>query len=1350
MNIIKKFVLIFIIALITILGIIPSFSYGEALNDAQRKALVDVVVKIIDEGNKSRVLRYSQGHRMYGYDWRKVTQSTKQLTTGYVNLTDADLIRVKEILVRDLGADWDDVSMPKVKAYYCNFLGDDIKDTIPFDCSSLVSAAYHMTVGTPYGNWAWNSSKYSESSEWFTVSSDMSSVKPGDILWKKGHVAVYLGDCYGNGKQYIAEARGFARISKSSEVMRQKLLAFLSANPKYIADHPSYNKKMPTLQLPENGVMDVTKQVVIVEYSPTRFDKVASYIGPISAVDTVIDVTNLTTTNPGDGSGIGSDNTSGLSHDPIVLPGNNTTVWPKDMVLEDQLLATSEGYFYKGTPTYGQYIGRISLFNWLIEGTENVLDWLIGFVTYAFKAVLIGWTAIMENVISNILNFGITPEATETTAALNESVVLTKIPLGVLTAYNEDEAESKLGLTQVATSGNNANSSSSTTQNNKPTVTQESDIDASETKKKITIEDVLFNRVPVLDINFFDFENAGGQKLSEGSLLYKVRETIANWYYVIRMAVIMGMLVVLLYIGIKIAISVPSQEAEYKAKLIDWLVGFIIVFSIHYFMVLIINLNNQIVKVLDPVISASTTVDTPQVETGTSSNVTTTNDGQTSLYEAIRIQAYDIKATTGLTAAIMYMVLVFFLIRFIIFYAKRMFILAVLTVISPIMGLLYSINKKKYRIGDWGKEYIYNVLIQFVHVVIYTAIVGLAFDVSKTSTFRGGLIALMTLAFLMGAENLVKKVFGFNKASSTGSLMNSTLGQLAAVKVGSALYHKAGEKTEKLAGSLNFIDRKYQNFKNSQLMDTSTAAWNHNYNSPEGVEETPEDAKKRRATKLLASKGYIPNSTKANNLNYKIDENSVPEYLDFDREKYFNMSSINLRLAEAMGEEEQARKAYAMQGIKDILHSTTGMFSVMAAVPMLVISPKYGLGLGAYGVHALASSMGRRKIQGAKNFGKKRKWTGKRLIFAWATSGLSEGMANMKMNSDDTKYVLQTTHMKKVELLKRAREIEDELAKEIVELELQDNLNIKNNEGIQGVETEKLKEAKEKMDEVARNIDTQEFEKAVNLTLKEVKKKDIEKVVENYMLNKKGDDFTNADLANVVEELQKVMGEKYKDLTLNENFVEIVRTQVREEIVDYGNYKVVSPNKSGHSPTVESSDTADSIREKYKRNNDAENNTEEKVSMFGKDMTKTVESNTEEKDKKSTERATVHMKDNDGKRAITREELEKRVDNVIKKMNQEEIVEVIDTALKRKEAINREVKNPKYVKLMEKVKELKQINSDFKELTGEEIYKSYKVKDNKLVEKRDYDGEVEYQSVSDIVKNLRNNIVKYINGNAQI
>ena len=96
MNIIKKLVVTIMVCLMCVIGFLPSNAYAAkgSLNDAQRKALVDTVVRIIDEGNKARILRYSQGHRMTGYNWQKITRSTKQLTSGYTNLTEADLSRV--------------------------------------------------------------------------------------------------------------------------------------------------------------------------------------------------------------------------------------------------------------------------------------------------------------------------------------------------------------------------------------------------------------------------------------------------------------------------------------------------------------------------------------------------------------------------------------------------------------------------------------------------------------------------------------------------------------------------------------------------------------------------------------------------------------------------------------------------------------------------------------------------------------------------------------------------------------------------------------------------------------------------------------------------------------------------------------------------------------------------------------------------------------------------------------------------------------------------------------------------------------------------------------------------------
>lgn len=215
MNIIKKIVLIFIVILMIIYGILPSFSYADSLNDAQRQAIVDTAVKIVDEGNKARILRYSQGHRNTGYQWRKLPagETILQTTSGYVNLTAGDLAVVTAIMNKDLGRKRVDWIPAVVTQYACILTGNDIQDTIAFDCSSFCSAVYNMVVGAELtndgGGWynAWTCDEFNYRKEFFSIApiSD-AEPKPGDTLWKETHVALYLGDCYGDGQKYIAEA----------------------------------------------------------------------------------------------------------------------------------------------------------------------------------------------------------------------------------------------------------------------------------------------------------------------------------------------------------------------------------------------------------------------------------------------------------------------------------------------------------------------------------------------------------------------------------------------------------------------------------------------------------------------------------------------------------------------------------------------------------------------------------------------------------------------------------------------------------------------------------------------------------------------------------------------------------------------------------------------------------------------------------------------------------------------------------------------------------------------------------------------------------------------------------------
>lgn len=103
--------------------------------------------------------------------------------------------------------------------------------------------------------------------------------------------------------------------------------------------------------------------------------------------------------------------------------------------------------------------------------------------------------------------------------------------------------------------------------------------------------------MPILDINVFNFKEAGGQQLEIDSVIYKLRKTIAEWYYVLFTVTAIGLLVTLIYIGIRIAIStVAEKEAEYKRRLKDWFISVVILFTLHFFMLAVIKLNQSIVN----------------------------------------------------------------------------------------------------------------------------------------------------------------------------------------------------------------------------------------------------------------------------------------------------------------------------------------------------------------------------------------------------------------------------------------------------------------------------------------------------------------------------------------------------------------------------------------------------------------------------------------------------------------------------------------------------------------------------------------------------------------------------------
>ena len=243
------------------------------------------------------------------------------------------------------------------------------------------------------------------------------------------------------------------------------------------------------------------------------------------------------------------------------------------------------------------------------------------------------------------------------------------------------------------------------------------------------------------------------------STAYAMKENIASWYVALRTIALVGLLSVLLYIGIRIVLSSASAQdkAKYKNMLKDWAVALCILFVLHYMMAFMLNMTGSLNDIIKGDIL--------------SSNVDGTNSDK--LMSSIR-QAVgdDIEEASYSTAGytIMYLALVMLTAIFTLQYLKRVIFMAFLTMIAPMIALTYPLDKikdgKAQAFSYWVKEYIFNCLIQPVHLLLYTILISNAIDLATSNW----LYAIVSLAFLVPAEKFVKEMFGMKSQSPTATL----------------------------------------------------------------------------------------------------------------------------------------------------------------------------------------------------------------------------------------------------------------------------------------------------------------------------------------------------------------------------------------------------------------------------------------------------------------------------------------------------------------------------------------------------------------------------------------------------
>jgi len=259
---------------------------------------------------------------------------------------------------------------------------------------------------------------------------------------------------------------------------------------------------------------------------------------------------------------------------------------------------------------------------------------------------------------------------------------------------------------------------------------------------------------------------------------------VSKYYVIIRNLSIAILLGVLLYIGIRMAIStVASEEAKYKKMLFDWTISLVLVFMLHFIIVGVFYANYQLVNALSKIAPP------------------TDNDTMEALFAQALVPG------AGMDELIVYGAVTIANLAFAIMYVKRTIVLGFLIIIAPLITITYAIDKigdgKSQALNTWLREFVFTVIIQpfhcIIYIVFYEAAVKSVANVGDSQDLGKLIFAAASAFFMLKAEGIVKKIFGI-QPSGIGDAIGT--GAMALTAATSIFGKGKGKKIDKSKGDM--------------------------------------------------------------------------------------------------------------------------------------------------------------------------------------------------------------------------------------------------------------------------------------------------------------------------------------------------------------------------------------------------------------------------------------------------------------------------------------------------------------------------------------------------------------------
>ena len=325
--------------------------------------------------------------------------------------------------------------------------------------------------------------------------------------------------------------------------------------------------------------------------------------------------------------------------------------------------------------------------------------------------------------------------------------------------------------------------------------------DAHRATESVSAENIIKGKFLLMSPNIFGRVDDSSQYYDYGIAnkgRTSLRETISGWYYALRNLAIVGLLSILVYVGIRMILSTVSQDkAKYKIMFKDWLVALCLLFLMHYIMVGILNLSSTITEAIGTSGQSFTNSQKDEIQ-ALIDLADAKIDGSTDDEEEKEIKKYMKEA---FSKTVIFAATVIMNIIFIIKYVIRALTIIFLVLLAPITCITYPIDKisdgKAQAYDTWFKEFLYEVIIQPFHLLIYVVLIGSAAELAKDNL----IYAMLCFGVMIPAEKFIKQMFGFKDK------LGSPLGSFATGAIASQLMSKAfsgggssGSKGDKVEG----------------------------------------------------------------------------------------------------------------------------------------------------------------------------------------------------------------------------------------------------------------------------------------------------------------------------------------------------------------------------------------------------------------------------------------------------------------------------------------------------------------------------------------------------------------------